>query len=141
MRNYKIRPRAERRIFFPWEGRGGLRRFLARGRFAPLFWALAFGVLIFALFSRQRYAAGVRRTQLALSAVQPGVERYLLQHEGQCPQNLEEILPLIARSELPSDGWGRGLRLVCPSVRPGVSYVLMSDGPDGKAGGLDRIEY
>jgi general secretion pathway protein G len=40
----------------------------------------------------------------------------------------------------PSDAWGRPLRLICPSGRPGYEYELMSDGPDGEPGGLDRIE-
>jgi hypothetical protein len=135
------RLRADRRIFFPWEGRGGLRRYLAVGRFRPV---ILLGLVVTFLgwvVSRERLASGVRETQVALSLVGPAVERYLLEHEGACPTSLGEVLPFLRKTELPADAWGRSLRLVCPSVRPGADYVLMSDGPDGKAGGLDRIEY
>lgn len=77
---------------------------------------------------------------MALNQVRPWVERYLYEHEGQCPPNLSAVARLVNASEVPRDGWGRPLRLVCPTSRPGYDYVLMSDGPDGYPGGLDRIE-
>lgn len=138
---FSPRLRADRRIFFPWEGRGGLRRYFVVGRFRPII-LLALVVTFLAwVVSRERLASGVRETHVALSVVGPAVERYLLEHEGACPVALQEVLPFLRKTELPADAWGRPLRLVCPSIRQGVDYVLMSDGPDGRAGGLDRIEY
>ena len=134
------RPNKDRRIFFPWEGRGALRRFFARGRmFSILFVILVVGT-VSAMVKRERYAAGVRRTVGALEVVRPMVERYLLDKEGACPENLEAIRKEAGLDALPLDGWGRPLRLVCPGLRPGAKYVLMSDGPDGLPGGTDRIE-
>ncbi len=134
------RSRQERRIFFPWEGRGGLRRFLAMGRFWPVLVLGLFASLVSFIASRERLAAGERQSLVAINRVRPAVERYLLEHEGACPTNLSEVLEYLDLPELPSDAWGQPLRLVCPSIRDGVDFVLMSDGPDGKAGGLDRIE-
>ena len=96
---------------------------------------------ILAVVARQRSDAGERQTRVALNVVRPAVARYLLEHEGACPNSLQEVVPYMGDKNLPRDAWGRKLRLVCPSVRPGVTFVLMSDGPDGVPGGLDRIEY
>jgi hypothetical protein len=133
--------RQERHIFFPWEGRGGLRRFFARGRFGPILVVFFFVSFVSLVVARERQASGERRTLVALNVVRPAVERYLLDHDGACPASLTEVLPYLRAPDLPNDAWGQPLRLVCPSGRAGVDYVLMSDGPDGKAGGLDRIEY
>ena len=40
----------------------------------------------------------------------------------------------------PKDAWGHPLTLICPGAEPGEAYRLISAGPDGIAGGLDRIE-
>lgn len=135
------RPRQDRRIFFPWEGRGGLRRFLEMGRFWPVLVLLILASLVSWIAARERLAAGERQTIVVLNRVRPAVERYLLEHEGACPSQLSEVLEYLKAPELPNDAWGRPLRLVCPSHRQDADYVLMSDGPDGKAGGLDRIEH
>ena len=131
----------DRRIFFPWEARGGVRPFLVLGRVGPVLALLTVVSFIGWIGARERHAAGVRRTRVALSSMRPAVERYLLESDGACPPNLDELLPLTQLSEVPRDGWGHRLRLVCPSVREDIDYLLMSDGPDGLPGGLDRIEY
>lgn len=138
---FQSRTRNDRRIFFPWEGRGGLRRFFAKGRFGPVILLIGLVCVISLMFSRERHQSGLRRTYVALSLVNPAVQRYLLENEGECPPELSDVLPYLERTELPGDAWGRPLRLVCPSVREGVSYVLLSDGPDGLPGGLDRVEF
>ena len=40
----------------------------------------------------------------------------------------------------PEDAWGRPLRLLCPGHDNPRRYDLMSDGPDGIFGGLDRVQ-
>jgi hypothetical protein len=111
------------------------------GRFRPVLIFLFAGSFLTWVVSRERLAAGDRQTRVALSAVRPAVERYMLENEDKCPDALQEVLPYMSKKELPLDAWGRQLRLVCPSVRAGVKFVLMSDGPDGAPGGRDRIEY
>lgn len=135
------RPRQDRRIFFPWEGRGGLRRFLAMGRFWPVLVLAIVALLVSWIAARERRAAGERQTLVVLNRVRPAVERYLVEHDGSCPAQLSDVLEYLKAPELPRDAWGRPLRLLCPSERSGTEYVLMSDGPDGVAGGRDRIEY
>lgn len=135
------RPVYDRRIFFPWETQGGLRRFFVAGRVGPIAAVLAAGLFVVWTIERERQRAGERQTVLALAEVKPAVLRYVVEHDGRCPDNLDVVLSLLKRDSLPRDGWGRKLRLVCA---PGVSdedYILMSDGPDGYPGGLDRIEY
>lgn len=138
---FSPRLRQDRRIFFPWEGRGGARRFVSMGRFVPLIAIACLAIGVSWLLARERYAAGERRTRVVLTAVRPAVERYLLEKEGACPRSLSDVTPYLKSPSSILDAWGRPLRLVCPSGRPGVEYVLMSDGPDGAAGGRDRIEY
>jgi general secretion pathway protein G len=111
------------------------------GRFWPVLALGIFASLVSWIAARERVAAGERQTHVALNRLRPAVDRYLLEHEGGCPAQLSEVLEYLQAPELPEDAWGRPLRLVCPSLRPGIDYVLMSDGPDGKAGGLDRIEH
>lgn len=137
---FKLKSPLERRIFFPWEGRGTIRRFLALGRVGPVLLLGSALLLVFWIAQREREAAGRRVSMVALTALQQPVERYLLERDGKCPTKLLDVLPYASFPELPVDGWGRPLRLVCPSEREGVDYILMSDGPDGLPGGLDRIE-
>jgi len=131
----------ERRIFFPWEGRSGLRRFLVLGRVGPAALACAVIVFVWWVGARERLASGERQTRVGLTLVRQGVERYLAEHAGGCPERLEQVLPYLHKKQLPIDAWGRPFRLVCPGEPAGQSYVLMSDGPDRQPGGLDRIEF
>jgi general secretion pathway protein G len=130
----------EPRIFFPWEGRGGLLRRLRLGRVR-----LLIGIGLVLLFLgvvavRERNRAGLRQTRAILIDTHAAVDAYMADHDGGCPQDLAAAAGYGGFKEPPRDAWGRPLRLVCPGRREGSSYELMSDGPDGKPGGLDRIE-
>jgi general secretion pathway protein G len=130
----------ERRIFFPWEGRTGLGRWLRLGRVRPFLWGvLVLGVLVLVAV-RERRAAGLRQTRAMLANARPAVDAYLAEHDGGCPPSLQAVTRYGDFDELPRDAWGKPLRLICPSSREGFVYELMSDGPDGEPGGLDRIE-
>lgn len=130
----------ERRIFFPWEGRGGLRRWLGLGRFRPVVLALVGIGLVVAVGVRERRQAGVRQTRASLLGARAAVETYLLDHDGGCPPSLEAVAEHVGQERLPKDAWGRPLRLTCPGREEGSPYQLASDGQDGVPGGLDRIE-
>ncbi|MGC4063558.1 MAG: type II secretion system protein GspG [Polyangiaceae bacterium] len=80
------------------------------------------------------------QTRAALYDMRRAVDAYLSAHEGACPPNLESVAPLLKGDGLRKDAWQRPLELLCPGTQPGVAYELMSDGPDGIPGGLDRIE-
>lgn len=137
---FKPKSPAERRIFFPWEGRGTIRQFLVLGRVGPVLVLSLFVTFVFWVSERERHAAGVRVTMVALQELKAPVERYLLENEGKCPPTLDAVVEYATFDEVPRDGWGRSVRLVCPSDRDEVDFVLMSDGPDGRPGGLDRVE-
>jgi hypothetical protein len=131
---------SEQRIYFPWEGRGGLRRWLALGRMRRSLIAIAVLGFVVLVAMRERERAGLRQTRATLLDMREAVDAYLADHEGRCPPSLAPVIDYGNFKELPRDAWGRDFRLVCPARSRGVAYELMSDGPDGKPGGLDRIE-
>jgi general secretion pathway protein G len=131
----------QKRIVFPWEGRAaGLRRFLGFGRVKPFL--LVFGVVavLLAIATSEQRRAGVRQTRATLLGVRKSVEAYIADHDGGCPPTLAAVGEYGRADGPPRDAWGRPLRLVCPGRFEGAPFELMSDGPDGEPGGLDRIE-
>jgi hypothetical protein len=131
---------SERRSFFPWERRGGLLRRLGLYRLRPLLGVGVCALLLVLVLLREREAAGVRRTCSILLDVRQSVDAYLADHQGQCPENFGALSDYATFPGVPRDAWGQPLTLICPGSQPGEAYVLMSAGPDGIAGGLDRIE-
>ena len=135
----KRRRGGDKRIFFPWEGRGGISRAVRMGRLRPFL--LVAGVLGFVVLvgMRERRRAGVRQTRATLLDVRGAVDHYMAANDGGCPPNLERALEVASFQGTARDAWGRPMRLTCPGRREGDPYELLSDGPDGKPGGLDRI--
>ena len=130
----------DRRIFFPWEGKGGLLRWLRVGRFRPAIMVLAVVGVVGLVGVRERRAAGIRQTRAMVLDARRIVDSYLAEHEGECPPSLAAAVAESDHSEVPRDAWGRPLRLICPGRWEESTYELMSDGPDGEPGGRDRIE-
>ncbi len=136
----KLRPR-DRRILFPWEGRGGLRRFFALGKIWPIALGVGCLLLVISIGVHEHREAGIRRTRATLLGVRPAIEAYMADHDGACPPALSDLADQYARfRDPPTDAWGKPLRLICPADKLGKSYVLESGGPDGVPGGLDRIQ-
>lgn len=132
--------RKEHKIFFPWEGRLGWRGWARLGHVRALFIvSIALSFLVFVIM-RERRASGVRQTRARLGDVGRALENYRAVNDGACPKSLDELPEYGAFETVPPDAWGRQLRLICPTDRIGYQYELMSDGPDGQPGGLDRIE-
>lgn len=127
-------------IFFPWERRGGLRRLLGTGRVRPVLSVVMLLAFVVLVGSRERRQSGVRQTRATLVSMRHAVDAYMAENQGSCPPGLEKVLDYSSFKTLPSDAWGNSLRLVCPARRADERYELLSDGPDGKPGGLDRIE-
>ena len=138
----KLKARSrDRRILFPWEGRGGLRRFIELGRIRPIASGLAAAALLVLIGVSEHREAGIRRTRATLLGVRPAIEAYMADHDAGCPPTLSVLPDQYARfKEPPTDAWGQQLRLICPADKLGKSYVLESGGPDGEPGGLDRIQ-
>ena len=132
--------RADARILFPWEGKGGFRRWLGLGKMRPFLWAFFVIGFVWLVAVRERSATGIRTTRVSLLETRRAIDLYMAENKAQCPKTLASVAQYLAGERMLSDAWGRPLRLVCPSERPGYDYELMSDGPDGKPGGLDRIE-
>ncbi len=134
------RRQREQTIWFPWERGGGLLRRTGLSRARPFAASLAMALFVLLLGARERRRTGIRATRATLSVVHSAVDAYRADHERRCPPSLaalktEGYLPTEA-----SDAWGRPLRLTCPGRKDPDGYDLMSDGPDGEMGGLDRVE-
>jgi general secretion pathway protein G len=130
----------EQTIFFPWERGGGFLRGRGAARARPFLAALAMAALVLVLGMRERRAAGIRSTRATLSVVHTGIDAYRADHEGNCPASLDVLTTEGYLSTPPIDAWKRPLRLTCPGRRDPKGYDLVSDGPDGVVGGLDRVE-
>ena len=68
------------------------------------------------------------------------VSAYRADHENACPKELTELVAQGYSHDIPLDAWGRPLRLTCPGRRDPRGFEIVSDGPDGIPGGLDRVE-
>jgi general secretion pathway protein G len=129
----------DRRIFFPWEGRLGLGRWLGLPKLRPVLLGACVLAFVLAVGWRERERAGMRQTRATLLNLRSSVEAYMADHDGGCPPNLRAAAEHANFSDT-EDAWGRPFRLTCPSSRPDLAYELASDGPDGEPGGLDRVE-
>jgi general secretion pathway protein G len=131
---------APRNIYLPWERRGGIVRRLGLSRARPFVLALAVLTLVVVIGARERQRTGERATRASIIVVRRAIDAYRADHDGKCPAKLDDLETGSYLASVPEDAWGRPLRLVCPSRTEGTAYDLMSDGPDGEPGGLDRIE-
>jgi len=110
------------------------------GKLKPFLLVAALVGVLVAIGSRERRAAGIRQTRATLIGVRRSVDSYIADHDGGCPPTLAAVADFERTDGAPRDAWGRPLRLVCPGRFEGAPFELMSDGPDGEPGGLDRIE-
>lgn len=130
----------EQSILLPWERRGSFWRRAGLNRVRPFVVVIA-TMLVMILFGvRERRLAGIRSTRATLFTAHQAVEAYLADHEQRCPESMAALTREGYLGEEAVDAWGRPLRLVCPGRESLDGYDLMSDGPDGVPGGLDRIE-
>lgn len=135
----------ESRIFFPWEKRRSrlawLSRRHARAGAAALL-VVAFAAVLVQVEARRR---AVHATRAAITSVRHAVEAFRADHDGRCPASTAELLnpgdgnePYMAR--LPSDGWGRPLRMTCPGRKHPDAADVVSGGPSGTFEDIDQIE-
>lgn len=134
------RKSSEQTIFFPWERGGGFWRGRGVARAKPFAVALGMATVLLLFGARERHELGIRATRATLGVAHKAVHAYRADNEGKCPESLAQLqADGYLRSE-PVDAWGNPLRLFCPGRRDPASFELVSDGPDGIIGGLDRIE-
>lgn len=131
----------DRSVFLPWERQGSVLRRLGLSRARPFVLGLLALGLLGLLFAHERHQARVRATRAVLLVARRGVDSFRADHDGACPKGgLDEVVAGGYLAQVPRDAWRQPLRLVCPARRPGKAYELLSDGPDGEPGGLDRVE-
>jgi hypothetical protein len=131
---------ADRHIFFPWEKRKSMLRRIRIDQAGPVLLALGVIAVVVLVGMHERRISGIRRTRATILNVREVVDSYMADHDGGCPRGgLLGIGEYEGAEAVPRDAWGRALRLSCPGADQ-ARYDIGSDGPDGKPGGLDRIE-
>lgn len=132
--------RPSQRVFFPWERRRGLWGAIGRARARFVLGAVALVALVVVIRRREEHAAAVRATRATIDTAFRAMIQYRADHTGSCPHSWNEVVAQNYLRDVPLDAWGRPIRLTCPGRRDKVGFDLESDGPDGLAGGLDRVE-
>lgn len=130
----------KRNVFFPWERRplGLLGR---RGMHVRvvLVGALLIAVVLW-LRGREEHKAAVRATRASITTTYQATAMFRADHQGQCPRTAEDLVAGGYLRDVPTDAWGRALRVECNNrVGEGIEVAISSDGPDGLAQGLDRV--
>jgi general secretion pathway protein G len=128
------------KVFFPWERRRGLFGIIGRARVRIVGGIILGLVVIIWIRSREETRAGVRATRATITTMQRAVASYRADHAGACPRELGELVVGGYSRGVPVDAWGHPLRLTCPGRMDPRGFEISSDGPDGIAGGLDRVE-
>lgn len=127
-------------VFFPWERRRGVRSVLGRARSRQAL-LVVLAVIVFALLQRfERNESNVRATRNRITTTTNAVAAWRADHDRKCPPALADLVSAGYLAELPRDAWGHPLRVTCPGRRQSQDFEVSSDGPDGRPGGLDRVE-
>jgi general secretion pathway protein G len=134
------RSKREPRVFFPWERKRGIWGAIGRARVRQVLLAGAVIALLVIVYRREEKAAAVRATRASITNATRAVASYRADHGGACPKALQDLVTGGYARNVPVDAWGRSLRLTCPGRRDPQGFDVSSDGPDGVAGGLDRVE-
>ena len=135
-----MKRRRASKVFFPWERRRGVFGVIGRARVRIVLGIVAAVVLIVWIRGREERSAGIRATRASITSMYRAVASYRADHAGACPRELSELVVGGYSRDVPLDAWGRPLRLTCPGRRDPHGFEISSDGPDGVAGGLDRVE-
>lgn len=128
------------KVFFPWERRRGVFGVLGRARVRVVLLVVAALVIIVAIRGREEKTAGIRATRASITTMYRAVSAFRADHGNSCPHELTELVAQGYSHDIPLDAWGRPLRLTCPGRRDPRGFEIVSDGPDGIPGGLDRVE-
>ena len=128
------------KVFFPWERRRGLFGVIGRARVRIVAGVVVALVIVVWIHGREEKSAGVRATRASITTMYRAVSAYRADHSGACPKEPGELVTGGYARDVPVDAWGRPLRLTCPGRRDPLGFEISSDGPDGVAGGLDRVE-
>jgi len=128
------------KVFFPWERRRGLFGVIGRARVRIIAGVIVALAVVLWIRGREERSAAVRATRASITTMHRAVASYRADHAGACPKELSELVVGGYSRDVPLDAWGRPLRLTCPGRRDPHGFEISSDGPDGVAGGLDRVE-
>ena len=128
------------KVFFPWERRRGLFGVIGRARVRIIAGVIVALAVVLWIRGREERSAAIRATRASITTMHRAVASYRADHAGTCPKDLSELVVGGYSRDIPLDAWGRPLRLTCPGRRDAHGFEISSDGPDGVAGGLDRVE-
>jgi general secretion pathway protein G len=132
--------REQPKVFFPWERRRGLRTVFRGARVRQALLVVGAIAAFACLRQRELRASQVRATRAEITTAARSIAAWRADHERPCPASMNDLVSGGYLPELPLDAWGRALRVTCPGRKDPQGFDVSSDGPDGEAGGLDRVE-
>ncbi len=106
-----------------------------------LIMGLIMGTVGYAVF-RYLKRSEIKTTKMKVSRVLDAVQEYMADpdsgHEGDCPQDLEVLVPERVKSKMIKDAWGNDLKIQCS----GADICIWSNGPNKRDenGGGDDIK-
>jgi general secretion pathway protein G len=127
-------------VFFPWERRASALGLVGRARTRGFAIAVLAVLALVLVWRRERRASEVRATRAVVHDARRAVLAWRADHDGGCPAALDELARGGYVRHPQRDAWGHPLRLECPDRGDPKSFRILSDGPDGVPGGLDRVE-
>jgi len=84
--------------------------------------------------------ASVTTTKSVLVTMSSAVETYLMDNNGDCPKDLEELYAEKIINKKPKDAWGQPLIYKCPGDHNKDTADIVSKGPDKKEGTEDDLK-
>lgn len=135
-----MKRRRPSKVFFPWERRRRFFGTVGHARSRVIFGIVAVVALVVWIRAREEKSAGIRATRASITTMSRAVASYRADHANACPRELAELVSGGYARDIPVDAWGRPLRLTCPGRMDAQRFEISSDGPDGIAGGLDRVQ-
>jgi general secretion pathway protein G len=93
------------------------------------------GVVAFNRFKK----AQIKNAQTVVKNVEGAVEMYMMDNNGDCPKDLEELRAEKIIKKDPKDPWGQLLLFKCPGEQNTDGVDISSKGPDKEEGTDDDI--
>lgn len=84
--------------------------------------------------------AQVETAKTVLSNIGDGVEMYMMDNNGDCPQDLDALRAHKIINKDPKDPWGKALIFKCPGEHNPDGFDISSSGPDKQEGTEDDLK-
>ncbi|MCK5799042.1 MAG: type II secretion system protein GspG [Deltaproteobacteria bacterium] len=95
----------------------------------------AVGVMAFGRYKK----AQISTTEQIIKNLETAVQTYMMDNNGDCPKDLEELYTAKIVNKKPRDAWGQSLLFKCPGDHNKETADIESKGPDKREGTEDDL--